>query len=130
MAVHTQIVAALALLALAGCARSAPQLPTENRSGVHLSAVEQGATCEDISFALRGFADEAKGYGATIQKERASNQVAGYFGALFIIPLVAVRQNTEEKHQLDGLQARWDRWINVAKAKQCPFDRTLALRGE
>ncbi len=94
-----------------------------------MTSAEAAASCQDVGLTLRTIADDAKGYGANIRNDRSSNQVAGYFGALFIIPLIGVQHNTEEKRQLDVLQTRWDRWIDVAKSKQCPFDRTLTFRG-
>ena len=116
-------------LAVGGCTRSAPQLPPESTGAERLTALEAKQTCDDIQDEIRSIANSAKKYGAAIKAERVNNQIAGYFSAFFILPILATKHNIDEKRQLDALQSRWDRLIDVTRVKRCPFDADLTFRG-
>lgn len=120
---------AFAFVLLAGCARSAPPLPDDAPSDIQLTATEAALSCPQVHDNMKEIAESAKAYGAVIRDDRTSNQIAGYFGALFIIPLAGVQMNSDAVKQLNILQSRWDRWIDVARAKQCKFDPSLTFRG-
>lgn len=64
----------------------------------------------------------AKAFGPTgvIRSNRQHNQAVGYFGGLFLFPLVAARNNQPEKKNLDRMQARRDTLEALNRLKACP----------
>ena len=55
-----------------------------------------------------------------IKAKRGQNQVAGYFGALFLVPLLAVDDQSEEKVHLDHLQFERDEIYQKKRQLTCP----------
>jgi hypothetical protein len=113
---------------VSGCARSAPDLPPDYGSinaATTLSA-EQFArddlqlSCTEIAERQRALIERAESLTGVIRSNRQHNQAAGYFGGLFLLPLVAVRNNDDEKRQLDTMQARWDTLESLERFKSCP----------
>ena len=58
---------------------------------------------------------------SVIESNRGRNQAAGYFAALFIVPIVAVDNNSNEKAQLDTIQNQLDELRAVGNRKFCFF---------
>lgn len=111
---------AAAVLLTAACARSAPELPPQSNGGqVTLTPVEAAMQCSDIDAAITARRGEREALTATIHGNRQRNQTAGYFGALFILPLVATEGNEAEKRRLDEIQAETDRLFAVRRARSC-----------
>jgi len=54
-----------------------------------------------------------------IEGNRTQNQVAGYFGSLFIIPYVATNNNDAEKDKIAQLYQCRDTLIRLNAAKSC-----------
>ncbi len=54
-----------------------------------------------------------------IEGNRTRNQIAGYFGALYLVPLVAMEANDPEKKDLVALYARRDVLIKLNTVKGC-----------
>lgn len=107
-------------LALAACARSAPDLPPQSDPAtIRLSAGEAAMSCADIASAIDVRRTERETLTAEIHGNRQRNQVAGYLGALFIVPLVAAENNTGEKSRLDEIQSELDRLYAVNRARRC-----------
>jgi hypothetical protein len=119
-------IAALALV-LAGCARSAPDLPpdvgsvkpSETLSADRFSEAELALGCAAIDDEQRHLVREASKLTGVIEDNRAHNQAVGYFGGLFLVPLVAARTNEDEKAQLDRMQAHWDTLELLKRYKSC-----------
>jgi hypothetical protein len=119
---------ACAGVALAGCARSAPDLPpdygsvkpAEPLSADRFDAKDLALSCRDIAAEQQALVDEAEGLTGIIRANRQHNQAAGYFGGLFLFPLVATRHNQDEKNRLDAMQARWDTLEMLDRFRSCP----------
>lgn len=114
-------------IALAACARAAPELPPDYGSesasakltADKFTAVDLRLTCPDIDREQTGLTTEAGGLTGVIESNRGRNQVAGYLGGLFLFPLVAAKNNPDEKRRLDELQARWDELTQLKRFKNC-----------
>ena len=55
-----------------------------------------------------------------IKSNRRRNEVAGYFAALTIVPLVATESNDTERDDITVLQKRQDTLLKLAAVKKCP----------
>ncbi|MBO6784204.1 MAG: hypothetical protein JJ899_13175 [Alphaproteobacteria bacterium] len=118
---------AAAALALAACARSAPELPpdygsvsaTDRLSASDFTSADLRLTCGDIVSEQKAMTETARQLTGVIEANRQHNQVAGYFGGLFLFPLVAVRENPDEKTKLDRMQDRWDTLTQLKRFKDC-----------
>lgn len=114
------VLASVLALVLAACARSAPDLPPQSDpSAIRLSAGEAAMSCTDIASAIDARRAERETLTAEIHGNRQRNQAAGYLGALFIVPLVAAKNNTDEKTRLDEIQTELDRLYAVNRARRC-----------
>lgn len=117
---QNKISAILVILLLAGCARSAPSLPSSNASAANLSADEKAMTCELANERLGTNKLAAQKLEQEIASNRQSNQTAGYLaGALFPPLALATESNSAEKIDLDRLQLERDRLYIVIRAKRC-----------
>lgn len=75
--------------------------------------------CSQIFKKMRDMAEQDKKLERAIHANRKNNQVAGYFGGLFILPLIAVETNDAEKNKLDLNQKRRDELILAYQHKKC-----------
>jgi hypothetical protein len=120
--------AAIGASLLVACAASAPALPpdtTSVNSGKTLTLEDFGAsdkalTCEQIGSERQQIADAMQAANGRIEANRTQNQVAGYFGALFLVPYVAPEGTYAAKDQVTKLYARQDTLIKLAGVKRCP----------
>jgi cell division protein ZapA (FtsZ GTPase activity inhibitor) len=116
----------LAMLVVQGCARNAPELPdlqeinnapTPNAVSNH-DALE--VKCDQLDYHLAQLAEEADQLSNAIKADRGRNQVAGYLGGLFIVPLLAMKEHQEEKQRLDEIQVERDGIYAEKKQFRCP----------
>lgn len=113
---------------LAACARSAPDLPPDygsvsaqaKLSADQFTSEDLRLSCNAIQAERAAITDEAGKLTGVIKGNRKRNQVAGYLGGLFLFPLVAAKENPDEKRRLDALQERWDTLIALQRFKTCP----------
>jgi hypothetical protein len=49
------------------------------------------------------------------------NQIAGYFAALYLVPIVATDSNSQEKKDIAKLYERRDVLIKLSVVKSCPM---------
>src|SRR5689334_16583498 len=91
-----RLIIGIALIGLAGCATSAPTLPPDTTS-INRSrslAVEdftpqaRAMSCTDIALERQKISNAMKTANAVIEGNRTRNQIAGYFAALYIVPIV------------------------------------------
>ncbi|MEA3277080.1 MAG: hypothetical protein U9Q81_17700 [Pseudomonadota bacterium] len=75
--------------------------------------------CPDILYELDVLESEKRDLESLIKSHRQHNQVAGYFGALLILPALAVEHDKEAKARLDEIQRRQDELRAVAGRKEC-----------
>ena len=105
----------------------APPLPpdtTGSTSAHHVSAADftpqdRELSCVQIGEqrgALHEGIDKAN---ANIAGNRTGNQVAGYFGALFVLPLVATQGNYSDKDVIKAAYVRLDTLNQLAVYKAC-----------
>jgi hypothetical protein len=119
--------AAATVLFLAGCATPAPKLPPDttsvnrNRTLTMADFVEpdRALSCDAIASERRQIADGVAAANARIEANRTKNQVAGYFGGLFIVPALATEGNYAEKDDIVRLSQRKDTLIQLANVKAC-----------
>lgn len=117
----------LATLLVTGCAAPAPSLPTDTTSvnrtqSITLdafSADDAAFSCEKIEMERQVIDQQMKAANGEIEGNRKPNQVAGYLGGLFIVPLVATESNQAEKDQITKLYTRKDTLIKLSAAKSC-----------
>lgn len=117
----------LSALLLAGCAAPAPPLPVDTTSvnrtqSITLSAFatdDAALSCEEIATERQDIDKQMRAANARIEGNRTQNQVAGYLGALLVVPLVATESNQAERGQIAKLYARQDILIKLAAAKDC-----------
>ncbi|MGO8915054.1 MAG: hypothetical protein ACLQJR_04020 [Stellaceae bacterium] len=122
-------VLALGLLVLAGCAAPAPPLPPDTTSVNRMqeltlgdfSASDAAMSCDDVAAERRTNAAAMKAANDRIEGNRTQNQVAGYLGALFLVPYLATEGNYAEKDQITQLYQRHDTLIRLASVKHCPM---------
>lgn len=122
------LIGVAAAIALVGCARSAPELPPDvgsvkpsaTLSADRFSKSDLEMTCGEIADEQQRLIDTAKDLTGVIESNRAHNQAAGYFGGLFLLPLVAVEHNDSEKASLDRMQVRWDTLEALERFQSCP----------
>lgn len=110
----------LIILILAACARSAPELPDAKR----LNAIAQtsqhiSSDCPSILNKISDLESENRQLEYIIESNRGRNQAAGYFGALFLFPIVAAENNSSEKGRLDKIQNQLDELRAVGNSKYC-----------
>lgn len=108
------------VIILAGCARAAPDLPDAKRlDDMSRSSVYANSDCPQILQKISDLESEKRQMESIIHSNRGRNQAAGYFAGLFIVPIVAVDNNSSEKAQLDDIQVRLDELRTVGNKKFC-----------
>jgi hypothetical protein len=120
--------AALLLLALAGCASSAPALPPDTTSlnrtreldPNRFTPEDLALSCADIADERRDLADDMRYANRRIEVTRDRNQVAGYFGNFYGKPYLAARGNNAEKAWIAEAYDRQDTLLKLAQLKRCP----------
>ena len=113
---------------LAACTRPAPDLPPDygsvsaqaKLSADQFTSEDLRLTCGNILAEREAITDEAGKLTGVIKRNRQHNQVAGYLGGLFLFPLIAAKENPDEKRRLDAIQGRWDTLIALQRFKTCP----------
>jgi hypothetical protein len=118
-----------AALILCGCVASAPALPPDTTSAnaashaklADFSPADAAMSCADIaaegaSIESRMAADTGK-----VEANRTRNQIAGYFAALYLVPIVATDSNSQEKKDIAKLYERRDILIKLSVVKSCPM---------
>lgn len=112
----------LACLILTACARPAPEIPSNSYFDQMASASSySGANCQDLVNRLAILDIEKRNLETIIASNRQKNQVAGYFGGLFIVPAMAAEHNLEEKARLDKIQQEQDELRAVASKIECIY---------
>ena len=105
---------------LSGCARAAPELPDANRlNAISQSSAYATSDCPQILQITSELEADKRHMESIIESNRGRNQAAGYFSALFIVPIVAVENNSNEKNQLDAIQNQLDELRAVGNNKFC-----------
>lgn len=119
--------AGLSALLVAGCAAPAPPLPTDTTSVNRTQSITLNAfstddaalSCDEIATERRVIDKQMRATNGQIEGNRTQNQVAGYFGALLVVPLIATEGNQAERDQITKLYARQDILIKLAAVKSC-----------
>jgi hypothetical protein len=119
--------ALIALLLLGGCAASAPKLPPDttsiNRARdltiADFAETDRTMSCEAVTNERRQVSASLAAANGRIEANRTQNQVAGYFGALLIVPDIATEGNYAEKDEITRLYQRQDTLIQLATMKGC-----------
>ena len=107
---------------LNGCARAAPELPDAQRlDAMSRSSTYANSNCPQILQKISDLESEKRQMEYIIQSNRGRNQAAGYFAGLFIVPIVAVDNNSIEKARLDEIQIQLDELRAVGNIKFCFF---------
>lgn len=112
---------------LMGCAASAPPLPLDATSVNRVQSLALSSfTKEDAALSCDQIVAERQQIDVAlaqnneqIEGNRTRNQVAGYFGALFVIPLVAIDNNGAEKDEITRFYARRDILVKLGTVKGC-----------
>lgn len=114
---------------LLGCARGAPPLPEVRDQPVAPAATSNNATtsagevsikCDQLDFQLTVLEREEETLNLQIKGDRGRNQMAGYFGGLFLLPLLAAKDHPEEKQRLNSIQTERDGIYEEKKRYRCP----------
>jgi hypothetical protein len=112
----------LGTLMLAACARPAPEIPSPGQVNLITSSSRYaGAGCQAIVNRLAALDGEKRQLEMVIAGNRQHNQVAGYFGALFLLPALAAEHNPVEKARLDEIQQEQDELRAVAAKAECLY---------
>lgn len=115
------------LLLTAACAGSAPPLPTDTTSNNRQATIKSSdfssgdlaKNCSNIKSELNTNAAAIGNNNSVIESNRGKNQVAGYLGGMFLVPLAATESNTQEKEKIAQLQNRQDVLRKLAAFKKC-----------
>jgi hypothetical protein len=113
---------------LAGCATSAPPLPpdttsvgsSQSLSDKAFSGADLSLSCTDITAQQQQISKTRESAHSEIESNRTQNQVAGYFGAFFVVPLAAAEGNKREREAITQGYQRQDELTQLAALKQCP----------
>ncbi|MBO6520549.1 MAG: hypothetical protein JJ900_08615 [Rhodospirillales bacterium] len=109
---------------LASCARPAPSLPDAPAAGADVQRPVTGAVevakCEQLDTRLEMLDEEASRLEYEVRAKRSQNQAAGYFGGLFLVPLIAIDDQPAEKARLDGIQVERDDIYYEKRRLACP----------
>ena len=123
----TKLVRLTAVVMLAACTRSAPDLPPDYGSvrpanpltiedfPAYMQALDCGQT-DARQVELTELNNRATD---VIESNRNRNQVAVYFAALFLVPIIAVDSDEEQKAMLDRNQAELDHLAQLRRVKDC-----------
>lgn len=112
---------ACAACCLAGCASPPPVIPaSQSLKELYAGSEVKNFSCGQIWDRQRDLTDAIAEAEATIAADRHRNQVAGYFAALFILPIVATEMNEGERDIVADAQTELDLLRYAAQAKGCP----------
>lgn len=117
----------LALGLLFGCARSAPDLPVSRADKsdaevlqlLEIDKADLILECPELDVLLQGVNDAIEDNELVIMGDRQKNQIVGYFGALFILPVMWTENNDEAKENIERLQVRKDQLFYLKSRKNC-----------
>ncbi len=112
---------------LAGCAASAPSLPPDTTSVNRTQSLTLGSfSKQDAALSCTQIAAERQRVdlalaqaNGRIEDNRTQNQVAGYFGGLFVLPLAATDNNDAEKDEITRIYGRRDTLVKLGSVKGC-----------
>ena len=115
------------LLVLTACASGAPPLPPDTSAAGQsdrltldqFASADRALSCSQIESEEKRIDLSMRAANAKIEGNRTQNQVAGYLGAMLIVPLVATDNNNEEKEKIRALYTRRDVLITLAAVKKC-----------
>ena len=120
---------AVTLSLVAGCALSAPPLPTDTTSINRardltiddFTPEARAMNCDEIALERRKTADTMQAVTRTLDESRERNLVITRIGVLVFTPLLlAAENNSAEKDQISKLYERQDMLIKLATLKRCP----------
>ncbi len=114
-------------LLLAGCNTAPPALPPDttslnrvrNATLADFPLEDQAMSCDDIAKQRGDIAAAMQADSSAIDANRTRNQIAGYFGALFILPAIAMVPNNTERDDVAKLYGRRDTLIKLSALKNC-----------
>ena len=110
----------ITIIITTACARSAPELPDAKRlEFLAQSSQHVNSDCPSILNKISDLESEKRQLEYIIESNRGRNQAAGYFGALFLFPIVAAENNSSEKERLDKIQNQLDELRAVGNNKFC-----------
>lgn len=110
----------ITIIITTACARSAPELPDAKRlEFLAQSSQHVNSDCPSILNKISDLEAEKRQLEYIIESNRGRNQAAGYFGALFLFPIVAAENNSSEKERLDKIQNQLDELRAVGNNKFC-----------
>ena len=100
----------------AGCAQSAATLPPDYRSVDAVQQIDERAfsqedlalSCDEVRSERSSLKERVASAKAVIAGDRTQNQVAGYFAALFLAPIIFVDTNEEQVAIIEKSEARLD----------------------
>lgn len=115
------------VLALAACAESARPLPPDTSANPAqeraffeaLPERDRTMTCAQIGAERAAVDDAIVQHRAEMERRRANNAVATYFGGLFIVPLIAIDRANDVVVQLNSLNERKDVLMRMASFRRC-----------
>jgi hypothetical protein len=118
---RSDVVAVFAAIALVGCARSAPPLPSSQAlAPVHMNEAERVPYCAELHAKIDASQKKTNELEAIIAGNRVGNQTIGYVAAVAFPPLaLAAQENSAEKKELDRLQAERDALYPKLRAAGC-----------
>jgi len=115
-----------ALLVMSACTQPAQPLPPDYGSirGAELketdfSTADLALSCDAIANERAREATRVEQAEAVIKSDRTGNQIAGYFGALFLLPLVAVETNEAQVALIDESKRRIDTLRTLTLYRRC-----------
>ena len=122
---HSKLAIALLLVA-AACTRGAAPLPAD-RSSINarpavasdFSQADLALTCEQIETERSTLSERAAEAEKVVLADRQRNQIAGYFAALFILPIVAVDTHQERLSLITMTQMRLDTLRDLSRYRSC-----------
>lgn len=112
---------------IVGCSTPAPSLPSDTTSTNRQSSLtasdfsvsDLGLSCTSIKNEYQRNKAKIETNNTLINANRQQNQVAGYFGALLLVPLVATEANATQKNEITLLHQRKDVLVKLAGFKKC-----------
>lgn len=114
---------------VAGCASSARDLPLDYSSvdakkRLRLDDFDPAAvnlTCSEIDEELKILESDYASQVGDITDKRHNNQVAGYIGCVFFLPVLLITDNsTEVKKKIENINRAKDELYKLRAFKKCP----------
>lgn len=112
---------------MGACATSAPLLPTDttarNRQAIispyDFTGADLSKSCTAIRTEQMSNADKIASDNQVIASNRKQNEIAAYFGGVFLIPYAELKDNAAEKDDIAMLQQRQDTLLKLSAFRQC-----------